>query len=390
MKMTKIIRLVLLVVVLLVAVVSGARHGDEAAVNTVDGEGDVVGAGQGVVQSDKVAGEDEEAGGDEEEVAAGVSDGVETDEVEEKSESEGDDSGDEDYVAPGAASRKRRRSGGVKGQRGGSPQAEQGRKVRPRYFQQKRSEWESTDSEEGADKESGEEEDGEEEDEGVVAKAKGWVFPAELVPKKIGRARVVKMGLPEVLLPKGQARSATQEYALICNSVGDARKTADGKRMNGAWARFVEVCAGTDSEMLKLVHRETRMWELEYRRDLALAKQEGLRQRMKASFIKRMTGKLGLARVIAEEMWGVAERELKTKHGDQIREDVEELAELMRRAEEWRVDPPTDTCGGGTGPRSPSDRGGGPSGGVGGGGSGVGLGLAVGALASVVGRQRSR
>ena len=54
---------------MLVAFVSGARHGDEAAVNAVDGEGDVVGAGQGVVQSDKVAGGDEEAG-DEEEVAA--------------------------------------------------------------------------------------------------------------------------------------------------------------------------------------------------------------------------------------------------------------------------------------------------------------------------------
>ena len=389
MMVLKVVRLIFVGLLFTVVMATGARDGE------VTGLGETGAEDGGVDLSETAHSSVHSAGVDDEEGAAGVSEGTESDGVDGEAKSDGtagvasDDSQDEDYVEQ-AGSRKRPRSVGVRGERGGSPRGGSGRQVkaRPRYHPQKRSDWESSESEEAGG--SGEEGDvGAEEEEDVVTETKGWVFPAELVPKKIGRARVVKMGLPEVLLPKGQAHSATQEYAWICNSIRDARKTADGKRMNGAWARFVEVCAGSDSEMLKQVHRETRKWERDYRRESALAKQEGVRQRMKASFINRMTKRLGLDLAVAEEMWVVAQRELVKKHGAQIDEDIAELDELMQRAEAWRVDPPTDTCGGGVLPQSPSDRGGGPSGGSGGGGAGIGLGLAVGALSATVGR-RSR
>jgi hypothetical protein len=174
-----------------------------------------------------------------------------------------------------------------------------------------------------------------------AARRSRYDFPPELRAAKADRPRFVKMAIPERLAPKVRTHTVAQEYSWACSFVGDSRRIQDGS-VSGSWARLVEVMAGSRSLMMEEANREMRETDLRVRRRLAEDKAERKRAQLRETFLRRAVHQLDVTEEVAEQMWLPALAALKQNHYQWIEEDLEELEELIRDAEVWRLKLPDD------------------------------------------------
>jgi hypothetical protein len=133
--------------------------------------------------------------------------------------------------------------------------------------------------------------------------------------------------------------------------------------------------------MMEEANREMRETDLRVRRRAAEERAERKQAQLRETFLRRAVQQLDVTEEVAEQMWMPALAALREKHAQWIDEDLEELEELIRSAEIWRLNLPDDEPG--VGPSGPPDSDGGPGPGYFAGGSGgaAAVGLAVLALA---------
>jgi hypothetical protein len=107
--------------------------------------------------------------------------------------------------------------------------------------------------------------------------------------------------------------------------------------------------------MMEEANREMRETDLRVRRRFAEERAERKQAQLRETFLRRVVQQLEVTDEVAEQMWAPALASVKERHAQWIDEDIEELEELIRSAEMWRVGLPDDEPGPNLGLPDPED-----------------------------------
>jgi hypothetical protein len=107
--------------------------------------------------------------------------------------------------------------------------------------------------------------------------------------------------------------------------------------------------------MMEEANREMRETDLRARRRAAEERAERRQAQLRETFLRRVVQQLDVTDAIAEQMWAPALASVQERHSQWIDEDLEELEELIRSAELWRVSLPDDEPGPSLGLPDPED-----------------------------------
>jgi hypothetical protein len=107
--------------------------------------------------------------------------------------------------------------------------------------------------------------------------------------------------------------------------------------------------------MMEEANREMRETDLRVRRRAAEERAERRQAQLRETFLRRVVQQLNVTDDVAEQMWTPALASVKERHSQWIDEDLEELEELIRSAEQWRLSLPDDEPGPPLGLPDPGD-----------------------------------